>query len=311
MTVAALVAGWIAVAILVAPRVTGRLTRISPGFQAAGFLGATVALATIPVAVAVTVLSRALVAAEASGSILSQCGRLIMAVVTDPLARLDITLAFLAVALAAVGLILGSISAWRSQSRCHRLVVPGKRRVVVLPVGEPVAFTTGFLRPRVVTSAGLHAAPHPWREVVLAHEEAHRRFRHPLLLLIAESLARGIPLHPVRWGADALRVALEMAADEFAGRRVGSRDLVAEVVAGLAVAPAGAGVGFEGATVRRVRSLMRTPARGRAALGIALVAGVLLVLSLGTAHAAHCTNASVETLTAERCRVHLSAGADM
>lgn len=190
MTVAVLLAGWAALAILAAPRVARSLGRIAPAFQAAGFLGATVALATIPVAVAVTVLYRALIAAEMSGSVLSQCSRLILAVVIHPLARLDVTLALLAVVIATVGLVVGSISAWRSQSRCHRIAAPGHRRIVTLPIEEPVAFTTGFLRPRIVTSAGLEAVPARWREVVLAHEEAHRRFRHPLLLLVAESLAR-------------------------------------------------------------------------------------------------------------------------
>lgn len=307
MTFAGLVGGWVAVAILVAPPVTRRLGRIAPAFQAAGFLGAAVALVTIPVALAVTVLYRALIVAEMSGSILSQCGRLLVAVVTNPLARLDITLALLVVVLAALGIVVGAVAAWRSQARCHRLVARGDPRFVVLPLEEPVAFTTGFLRPRVVVSRGLEAAPERWRDVVLAHEEAHRRFRHPLWLLIAEALARGVPLHPVRWSVEAFRVALEMVADEFAGRRLGSRQLVAEVVAGIALAPGGVGVGFEGATVGRVRNLLQAPVRGRTALGVALVSGVLVVLSLGTAHAAHCANASVETLTAERCRVHFGA----
>lgn len=312
MTIGALLLGWLALAVLVTPRVSRRLAKVRPSLQAGGLLGATVALATIPAAVAVTVLYQALVAAEVSGSILSRCGRLIAAVVGDPLAHLDVTLALVVLALGTIGLAVGTRSAWRSQSRCHKLIGSGPERIVVLPVRDQMAFTTGFVRPRIVASAGLlEAAPSQWREVVLAHEEAHRRFRHPLMLFVAESLARGIPLHPVRWAADASRVALEMVADEFASRQTGSRELVADVVAGVALAPIEAAVGFEGATVQRVRNLLAGPVKGRTALGVALVAGVLLVLSLGTAHAAHCANASVGTLTAERCRVHLGARSDM
>lgn len=123
------------------------------------------------------------------------------------------------------------------------------------------------------------------------------------MILVAESLARGIPLAPVRWAADALRLSLEAIADESASRNVGSRAMVAEAIAGLALASSGAAAAFEGDEVNRVRRLLDPPRRRRAlTAGMVLTAAMGLFLLAG-GHAVHCTGTSVQALGVKQCRM--------
>lgn len=307
MTIIALAMAWLALTALVSARGTRLLGRFRPGLQAGVFFGATVGLTTIPASALLVLLSQRLYVSEVSGSFLSRCGRLIQAILLDPLARPEVTLALLLLVAGTVGIALGVVGALRSQRGVRALVKGPETRLVVIPSGELVAFTTGFLRPRVVASSALMmSAREDWRRVVLAHEEAHRRGRHPLLLLVVESLARGLPLRPLRLGANATRLALEMVADDHALREVGNRELVAEAVAGIALTPATAGVGFEGDAVRRVRRLMETPLPGRVSLGLVLAAGVVGVLAFTAGHGMHCGDLAFRTLRTEGCPVHLT-----
>ena len=178
---------------------------------------------------------------------------------------------------------------------------PGK--LVVSDSAQRFVFTAGLLRPRVVVSRGLlDFTPAEWQPVILAHEHAHRRGRHPLLLFVAEALAGGLPLLPLRWAADLLRLSLEAVADEHAVRAVCDRALVAEAVGGLALAPAGATVGFEGNEVRRVRRQLAAPPPVRPIVGAALVAATFVLIGFAGAHAAHCGDASVRSLQTTQCR---------
>ncbi|MGH2627691.1 MAG: M56 family metallopeptidase, partial [Anaerolineales bacterium] len=222
------------------------------------------------------------------------------------LAQPSITFALGLLVAGAVAITSGVVGSWRSQARSRALIKSHQGGLVVVPCDEMFAFTAGFLRPKVVASSSLlNSAPSEWREVVLAHEEAHRRGRHTLLLLIVESFARGLPLRPVRRGVEAFRLALEMTADESASRAVGSRELVAETVAGIALTPSAAGVGFEGDAVRRVQRLI-APERARLPFGLLLPAAVIGVLAFTGGHAVHCGDAALQSLRAEGCRVHLA-----
>jgi hypothetical protein len=221
----------------------------------------------------------------------------------EPLARPDVTLLFLLLAVGTGGIVVGAVCAWRSQSSARRLARTGSGNLVVADSVQRFAFTAGLLRPRVVVSRGvLEQAPAGWRSVILAHEHAHRRGRHPLLVFAAEALARGVPLLPLRWAADQLRLTIEAVADEHATRAVRDRGLVAEAIGGLALAPAGGNVDFEGNEIRRVRRLLAAPSSVHPIVGAALVVTTFALIGFAGAHAAHCGDASVRSLQVTQCR---------
>lgn len=307
MTIAALGLAWVALAALVSRPGVRLIARLRPGMQASAFLGASAGLAIIPPSALIVLLSRALYSADMTGSFLDRCGKLLTAVFARPLERPGITAAVALLLAGAVGVTLGAVAAWRSQRSCGRLVRGRPGSLVLVPGKEMLVFTTGMLKPKIVVSTGfMDSTDEDCRRVVLAHEDAHRRGHHPLVLMVAETLARGVPLPPLRWAAEALALALEMLADEKASKVVGSRELVAEAVASQALAPVPVGVAFEGDAVRRVRRLLADPLRGRATLGLALVGAVVAILGFSGGHAVHCADAALNMLRMEGCRVHLS-----
>lgn len=261
---------------------------------------AAAALVVIPVSGAAVLLKEAL--ATTGGASLAGCGRLLTAVVQDPFARPGVTGALLLLAAVPLRLVVGVRSAWRSQVHSRQLARHGSGRLAVAPGSECFAFTAGLLCPRIVVSQSLLASmPEEHRRVVLAHEEAHRRWRHPLLLLVVEALAAALPLPPMRSSARILRLALESLADERAASAVGSRSLVAEAIAELALAPAPA-PGFEGQEVTRVRRLLEPPSPHRGFGAAVVVLGMVVAVAFAGTHAVHCAATSADTLAVVQCR---------
>lgn len=302
MTLWTLAAAWVVLTLLVAPVRNPVLGRLPPRVQALAALLAAGALAVIPVSAASVVLAGRLT--ELGGARWSGCGRLIRAIVTQPLAAPELTLAMAIVLLAPIGLLLGTLAAWRSQAPARVLARGSSGEVVVLASEHPIALTVGLVRPRVVLSQRLLTLPEAHRRVVLAHEEAHRRGRHPAFLLAVEAIARGFPLAPVRWAADAFRFALEAIADERAVAETGDRALVAETVAHVALTSVGSAPAFEGSEVRRVRRLMAPTPQRWLLSAVALVGVLFLVFGFASGHAVHCAAASLDQASAVQCRLH-------
>lgn len=161
----------------------------------------------------------------------------------------------------------------------------------VLVEERPLAYCLpGVRRSRVVLSSGTLASLAPAEvEAVLAHERAHLRQRHDLVLDFFTALHQAFP-RGVRSDAALTegRVLVEMLADDAALRRSGevpvARALVA--MAGSPVPGEALGLGeFE--VLMRVRRLGVTPPRwlGPAvlALAAALVVAPVLVLAVGIA----------------------------
>jgi hypothetical protein len=169
---------------------------------------------------------------------------------------------------------------------------PGGELVVVADT-RPAAFAA---RGRIVVSEGmLRLFDSDQRRVLLAHERAHLRGRHPLLLAVTDVTAAINPLlAPAR---DAVAFLCERAADEQAVVEVGDRSLAAATigVAGLAMTRPGAAMAaLDGSSVvARVHALTSTPNRRWEAMpaAAALIAGTVLA-------AAHATVELVRTLTA-------------
>lgn len=305
MTIAlTLLAGWIALALLASRVGRSFLWRTSPRIQGCTFFLATVGMVVIPPSILIIMLARTLDSPELHGSALERCGQLLVAVLKEPLARPDLTLSLLMLGAWAFAILAALRSAWRSQTESGRLVRNQIDPLVVLPSSEAFAFTAGLLRPRVVVSKALvETAPQDFLRVVLAHEQAHAKGHHPLALFVAEALARALPVPPVVWALGAFRLALEARADDLAARKVGSRDLVAQAIAALALRSV-AQPAFEGGEVLRVKRLLEPQATRPVVLGGGLVAlAVLLLVFIAGGHAAHCGAASYDYLRVEQCRM--------
>lgn len=165
--------------------------------------------------------------------------------------------------LAGLGRAIWSGARWGRDTRAAAQLLCGEAqprwegRVGRVDTDQPFAFTGGFLRPRVWISKGLERSLSPAeREVVLAHELAHRERRDPARFALAGLLSE---LHAPATGRSilsTLRLAAEQACDEQAAERVGSRLDVAE-------------------TLLRVERLIRTRGLESAPLHAALVGSTL------------------------------------
>ncbi|WP_028649963.1 M56 family metallopeptidase [Nocardiopsis sp. CNT312] len=181
----------------------------------------------------------------------------------------------LALALALVlfyGLVSSFVHVMRVRRRHHDLIelvasehpdVPGAR---VLDHPAAAAYCLpGVLRSQVVISAGaMEVLDHRELAAVLAHERAHLRQRHDLVLLPFSSLKRAFPhVRLIRSYYESVALLIEMCADDQAQRRSSRRELATALLrfgaAGPAPVPAGAMAALEqpqSGVMRRVDRLL-------------------------------------------------------
>lgn len=149
---------------------------------------------------------------------------------------------------------------------------------VILEDDAPAAYCLPRGRRRVVISAGALSRLSPGQlHAVLAHERAHLRGHHHLMLAVAAALARAFPAIPllVRAAAE-LAVLAEMTADDAATRHHDPADLAAALVT-LATAGSRATALTAGgpAAIARIQRLLTPPPRpGHAARTARLAAGL-------------------------------------
>lgn len=168
------------------------------------------------------------------------------------------------------------------------------RRVRILPLSEPVAYTTGLIRPAIVISTGLLEEMDPRSlRAVMAHESAHARRGHVMTLFGAKVLERAFGFIPgVRLSVRYLVMSLEAAADDAAVRVVGDRLIVAEVITaaarfGTRAPQAALGVGTDEVAYRVRRLAGAEPEHRSMSLLIAIVMlTAAALLAQGTAWAA-------------------------
>jgi Zn-dependent protease with chaperone function len=171
---------------------------------------------------------------------------------------------------------------------------------MVIEHRDPAAWCLpGTRRPVVITTGAISALSREQLAAVLAHERAHQRGRHHLLVALAASLAAAFPYVPAfRQGREQVARLVELLADDAATTAI-PRLTVAEALLALAApvpAPALALAAGGSATGARIRRLAAAPAplsrpaamAGRLAIS-ALIAIPLLVLA-GPAIAAIAAN---------------------
>ncbi len=178
--------------------------------------------------------------------------------------------------------------ATRRRRAHHRMVVDlvGKSQksgLRVLDVAEPLAYCLPGVRSRVVVSQGtLTALADKEITAILSHERAHLRARHDLVLEMFTAVHAAFPRF-VRSGnaLDAVRLLVEMLADDAAVRATGPTPLARALVAcATARTPAGALAAGVPTTVLRVR---RLGGRGNSiALAVGAYLGAAAVLVVPT-----------------------------
>jgi hypothetical protein len=292
-------------------RSAGRLYRLHLGLGA--LAAALVAGVTVSIVAAVDF------GLPSPGSIAAACDRWLSA--GGPAAVL--VLGAFAVALASLG--LGARSALRQMAASRRFLssLPTSGRTITLEGGScrliearaPEAFCAGYLRPQVYLSRGAleQLSPAELRAVV-AHELHHVRRRDPLRLLLARSLADGLFFIPLlRRTSERYADLGELAADEAAVRRLGTRAPLASALLQLSGPPAEPAP-VVGIAPERVDHLMgdpeagrwripRAPA-GRSALALMGLAGLLAA----TAHGLFVTDLDMPILLSAGCMIAMVGG---
>ena len=159
----------------------------------------------------------------------------------------------------------------------------GGTQLRVLDGGLPLAYCVPGRSPRVVLSdAVLHVLDREQVDAVLAHEQAHLRQRHELVMESFTAFYQAVP-QPLRSRAplDAVHLLLEMAADDVARRRIGPEPLRAALARLCDAVPlAGDGASpAEDSRGRRMGRLAGPDPASRAAAVLGTIAAVgLLVL---------------------------------
>ncbi|MEV5434419.1 M56 family metallopeptidase [Streptomyces sp. NPDC052682] len=194
--------------------------------------------------------------------------------------------------LARVGWCLAaSLTQARRERSRHAMVLAlvGRARrdlgVTILDDERPAAYCLPGHRHRIVlTSAAVAALDPQALKAVIAHERAHIRQRHHLVLAYTAALERAFPrVRLFATAADETRRLVEMAADDEATARCDAPTLAGALLelAGAA-APTASLAASGGYVAGRVRRLLgpRRPLGRAAAWTVALAAGALLMLPL-------------------------------
>lgn len=181
----------------------------------------------------------------------------------------------------------GLVRARRERSRhAQVLQLVGRHRsdlgVTVLDDDRPAAYCLpGYGHRIVLTSATLAALEPRALDAVIAHERAHIRGRHHLVLGCAEALPRAFPRVALfRTAAVQTRQLVEMAADDEATCGAGRLTLAGALVELAGAGAPAAGLAAGGDVARRVRRLMdpHRPLRRAVVWVGALTAGAVLAL---------------------------------
>ena len=227
------------------------------------------------------------------GTLLDACLSLIREHYAGPGGGVPAWFGAVVVAVVAVRLVVGAAGELRAVRRRVRLrrdllLVARPDRALhalVLQHGRPAVYCLPGRRPLVVcTSAAVSMLTGPELRAVVAHERAHLRRRHDLVLRAAGLLRSAFPVVPVfSTGYGELQRLVEMDADDRAVLRCDRRALASAVVRlACGRVPAAALGAASSAAVARVRRLGRPaePVAVAGAVAVALVAAVAVMLPL-------------------------------
>jgi Zn-dependent protease with chaperone function len=96
--------------------------------------------------------------------------------------------------------------------------------ITVIDSIEPVAFTMGFLKPKIVLSSTLiKMLDRAELEAVVYHETAHQKYYDPLKVFVLQIISKAMWYIPLtKWSYQNYKIMIELVADEYAVKRMGS-----------------------------------------------------------------------------------------
>jgi Zn-dependent protease with chaperone function len=96
--------------------------------------------------------------------------------------------------------------------------------ITVIESMEPVAFTMGFLKPKIVLSSTLISILDKAElEAVVYHETAHQKYYDPLKVFVLQIISEAMWYIPLtKWSYQNYKIMIELVADEYAVKRMGS-----------------------------------------------------------------------------------------
>lgn len=165
--------------------------------------------------------------------------------------------------------------------RCHDSSLRRTHGLRILDVAQPLAYCLPGVRSRVVVSEGtLSALSDTEMSAILSHEHAHLRARHDLVLEMFTAVHAAFPRFVRSANAlDAVRLLIELLADDAAVRTAGPTPLARALVAcASSRAPSGALAAGGPHTVTRVRRLCGKPNSVPLAVAAYVTAAALLVV---------------------------------
>jgi Zn-dependent protease with chaperone function len=181
------------------------------------------------------------------------------------------------------------LAAARRRHRAHATFLAATGRfdpalgAIVTAGDTAAAYCLPCGRHRVVISSGALSRLTPGQQrAVLAHERAHVRGRHHLILAVSAALARAFPVVPLLTrAAGELAVLAEMAADDAAARRHERSDLAAALVALAGAVSLGTGLTAGGtAAIARIQRLLVPSPRPVLAVRIGRLALALTAMAI-------------------------------
>ncbi|MBO3747288.1 M56 family metallopeptidase [Streptosporangiaceae bacterium NEAU-GS5] len=188
-----------------------------------------------------------------------------------------------------IAVLLAAVAQTLSARRRHRVLLrliardePGVPGVRVVDHPGAAAYCLPGLKSQVVVSAGTLRLLSPDElRAVLAHEAAHARERHDLVLLPFAALRQAVPV--ARIAHDAVALLIEMAADDRARRYCSAKRLATALLrfgsAGSIPAPNGALGAYSDHVMARVERLMRPATLPRHARLTIVAGSALLAMS--------------------------------
>ena len=171
---------------------------------------------------------------------------------------------------------LGAAGAAVPEAEC------GALRVILAPGLSTTAITLGIRRPVIVVDKQFWETSSPLqRQVVIAHEDGHRRGHHALTDAVARLLVAGIAPLPVASGVyDCIRRHIEALADDAAVRCHDRRTVGVHLGRIALTSFPAVGLGTSGAALWRVERLLSPEPAASGRLALALV-GATVVLAAG------------------------------
>ncbi|EID56281.1 M56 family metallopeptidase [Saccharomonospora xinjiangensis] len=219
--------------------------RVRPGLALAGWASSVLAVSLLVPAAGLLLAFPAGSGLDGLIGMANTCVNAVLSrgeVVWADIARLGGAAVLLGMTVRVIAVALVTLRRHRRDRREHvtllRAVGHADGRVLWIETPVPVAYSVGGRDATIVATRGVARLSAPERDAVLAHEQAHLRGRHHLLVLLADIAAVALPFIPLfRLAPDAVRVLVELAADADAARRHGPgpvRSALLSVTAGQA-----------------------------------------------------------------------------